>query len=51
MKIKHVAPEVLSFVLVLGFMLFYYSPMLLNPNAWLTVGDGDGIKAFCFNLL
>lgn len=46
MKRKLAVAETLSFVLVLGFMLCFYAPMLLNSNAYLTVGDGDGIKAF-----
>lgn len=46
MKRKLPVSEALSFGLVLTFILGWYSPMLLNPNAYLTVGDGDGIKAF-----
>lgn len=46
MNTKKFSAEAISFALVLLFMLLYYFPIFLNPNAYLTVGDGDGIKAF-----
>jgi hypothetical protein len=38
--------RILSFVITLSVILFYYHEILLNPQAYLTCDNGDGIKSF-----
>jgi hypothetical protein len=36
----------LLFLIITGLVLYFYSPVLFHPNAYLFSGEGDGIKSY-----